>query len=85
MAKKSIILLLFILLLAGCDMAMDTLHVTNGNKYIVTSKRKDVNDYHYKYHLIKVGGNKEYDYHYTDTTNFNVGDTLVLTIKKVNK
>ena len=80
MIKKSIIFLFFILLLVGCDVAIDRLDITNGTRYIVTSKRKDVNDYHYAYHLIKVG-DKWYDYHYIDTANFNVGDTLVLTIK----
>ena len=80
MTKKSIILLFFTLLLAGCDVAMDKLYVTNGTKYIVMSKRKDANNYHYVYHLAKVV-DKWYDYQYTDTANFNVGDTLVLTIK----
>jgi len=80
MTKKSIIFLFFILLLIECDVAIDRLDITNGTRYIVTSKRKDVNDYHYAYHLIKVG-DKWYDYHYIDTANFNVGDTLVLTIK----
>ena len=84
MTKKSIIFLFFILLLIGCDVAIDRLDVTNGIRYIVTSKRKDVNDYHYAYHLVKVG-DKWYDYHYIDTANFNVGDTLVLTIKVKGK
>ena len=85
MVKKSIILLFSILLLVGCDMAMDSLNVTNGAKYIVTLKRKDANDYYYKYHLIRAGDRWHYDYHYIDTANFNVGDTLVLTIKVKEK
>jgi len=42
---------------------------------------KKANNYHYTYRLIKEG-DKFYDYYYEDTTDFNVGDTLVLTIKK---
>lgn len=67
--------------MTGCDVAMDQLDVTNGTKYIVTSKKKKVGDYHYTYRLIKEG-DRFYDYHYIDTTAFNVGDTLVLSISK---
>ena len=63
---------------------MDRLDVTNGCKYIVTSKMKKASDYYYTYNLIKEG-DKFYDYHYEDTTAFDVGDTLVLTIKKIDK
>lgn len=84
MGKKIIILLFFILPLVGCDVAMDNFGVTNGSKYIVTSKRKDANDYHYTYRIIKVG-DKWYDYYYIDTTSFNVGDTLVINIKRVER
>ena len=82
MVKKIILLIFALLLFVKCDMAMDKLDVRNGTKYIVTSKKKEVN-YHYAYRLIKEG-DRFYDYHYLDTMNFNVGDTLVLTIKKVN-
>ena len=84
MGKKIIILLFFILPLVGCDLAMDKLNV-NESKYIVTSKKKDTNDYHYTYYLVKVGGYKWYDYLYTDTVSFNVGDTLVVNIKRVER
>ena len=84
MGKKLILFAFAILVFVGCDMAMDGLDVTNGSKYIVTSKKKKVEDLHYTYHLIKEG-DRFYDYQYIDTTEFNVGDTLVLTIKKVNK
>ena len=73
-----------LLIFVGCDVAMDKLDVTNGAKYIVTSKTKKIDDYYYTYHLIKEG-DKWYDYYYIDTTNFNIGDTLVLNIKKIVK
>ena len=83
MAKKFILFVFSILIFVGCDMAMEQLGVTNGSKYIVTSKKKRVGVYHYSYLLIKEGGDKFYQYYYEDTTTFNVGDTLVLSIKKV--
>ena len=61
---------------------MCQLEVTNGSKYIVLSKNKKAGDYYYTYRLIKEGDNRFYDYHYTDTAAFNVGDTLVLNISK---
>ena len=82
--KKIISFVIIGLLFAGCDWAMDNLDVRNGTKYIVTSKRKKVGDFHYTYHLIKDRG-MFYDYLYIDTTEFNVGDTLVLTIKRQSK
>ena len=82
MGKKIILVAFTLLVFAGCDVAMDQLDVTNGAKYIVTSKKKKVGDFYYTYHLIKEG-DRFYDYHYIDTTEFNVGDTLVLAIKKV--
>ena len=85
MGKKFILLIFTFLLFVGCDWAMERLDVVSGTKYIVTSKKKEVGDFHYTYHLIKVGGDKWYDYYYPDTTDFNIGDTLVLTIKKINK
>ncbi len=81
MVRKIILFALTLLAFAGCDMAMDELGVTNGTKYIVTSKKKKVGDYHYTYRLIKEG-DRFYDYHYIDTATFNVGDTLVLSISK---
>lgn len=61
-------------------MAMDSLDIVNGSKFIVKSKTKDKQTY--RYHLIKVG-DSWYDYHYKDTTNFEVGDTLTITIASV--
>ena len=81
MGKKIILFVFMLLVFAGCDVAMERLDVANGAKYIVTSKKKKVDDYYYTYHLIKEGGDKWYIYHYIDTTNFNIGDTLVLNIK----
>lgn len=80
MGKKLILFVFTLLVFASCDIAMDRLDVTNGTKYIVTSKKKKVGDF-YRYHLIKEG-DRFYDYHYKDTAAFNVGDTLVLNIKK---
>lgn len=81
MGKKIILFVFMLLVFVGCDGAIDKLDVTNGTKFIVTSKKKKVDDYHYTYHLIKEGGDKWYNYYYIDTANFNIGDTLVLTIK----
>ena len=69
-----------LLVFVGCDVTMCKLDVTNGSKCIVISKKKKVDDFYYTYHLIKEG-NKWYNYHYIDTTNFNIEDTLVLNIK----
>ena len=81
MIKKFILFAFILLVLVGCNMAMCRLDVTNGSKYIVTSKIKKDGDYCYTYNLIKEG-DSFYDYYYEDTTAFDVGDTLVLSIKK---
>ncbi len=81
MGKKFILFVFTLLVFTSCDFAMDRLNVTNGAKYIVTSKKKKVDDFHYTYHLV-VEGDRFYDYYYKDTTSFNVGDTLVLKITK---
>lgn len=84
MVKKFILLVFSILVFASCDKAMDSLDVTNGTKYIVTEKKKRAIDrYTIHYHLIKEG-DRFFDYHYVDTTDFNVGDTLVITIRRVS-
>lgn len=80
--KKIILLMLAPLIMIGCNMAMDELNVGNGTKYIVTSKTKKAKEPYYMYRLIKLGDYTWYDYNYKDTTNFEIGDTLVLTIKK---
>jgi flagellar basal body L-ring protein FlgH len=81
MVRKIILFALTLLVFAGCDVAMDQLDVTNGTKYIVTSKKEKTGDYYYTYHLIKEG-DRFYDYLYIDTVAFNVGDTLVVNISK---
>lgn len=75
---------LTLLVFASCDIAMDRLKVKNGTKYIVISKKKKAGDFYYTYRIIKEG-DRFYDYQYEDTTSFNVGDTLVLNIKKLDK
>ena len=81
MTKKFILFVFSILLFVGCDWAMETLDVISGTKYIVTSKKKNIDDFYYEYHIIKEG-DTFYDYLYKDASNYNVGDTLILTIKK---
>ena len=83
MTKKFILIVFSILVFAGCDLAMESLNVVSGTKYIITSKKKNTSDFYYEYHIIKERGTF-YDYYYKDTSNYNVGDTLILTIKKVN-
>ena len=78
--KKNILLALTAFVMVGCNMAMDSLHIANGSKYIVKSKTKEKQTYLYR--LIEVG-DSWYDYHYRDTSNFNVGDTIVITVGKV--
>ena len=79
--KKLILLALTALMMAGCNLAMDSLDIVNGSKFVVTSKTKEKQTYWY--HLIEVGGDSWYDYHYKDTTNFEVGDTLIITVNSV--
>ena len=80
--KKIILLTLTALIMVGCNMAMDGLDIVNGTKYVVKGKRVDRNDYGYIYNLVKVG-DSWYDYHYKDTADFNVGDTIVITVRRV--
>ena len=79
--KKLILLSLTALMMVGCgnNMALDNLNIVNGTKYVVTLKSKKPKEFNYN--LIKVGGMDWYDYSYSDTTDFNIGDTLVLNIK----
>lgn len=79
---KKLILALTALLMVGCNMAMDSLDVVNGTEYVVKSKKVSRNNYGYSYRLVKVG-DTWYDYHYKDTTNFNVGDTIVITVRRI--
>lgn len=78
--KKIILLALTALMMVGCNMAMDSLDIMNGSKFIVKSKTKKKQTYLYR--LIEVD-NSWYDYHYIDTTNFNVGDTVVITVRRI--
>ena len=78
--KKIILLALTALMMVGCNMAMDSLDIMNGSKFIVKSKTKKKQTYLYR--LVEVD-NSWYDYHYIDTTNFNVGDTVVITVRRI--
>lgn len=84
--KKLILLALAAVIMAGCNMAMDSLDVVNGTEYVIKGKRERAykNDYGYIYNIVKVGGNTWYDYHYKDTADFNVGDTIVITVRRVS-
>ena len=80
--KKLILLSLTALMMVGCNnMALDGLDIVNGTKYVVTLKSKKPKEF--TYNLIKVGGMDWYDYSYRDTTDFNIGDTLVITVERV--
>jgi len=81
--KKTILLSLTALIMVGCNMPMDRLDVVNGTKYVVKAKRVDRNDYGYSYNIVKVG-DSWYDYLYKDTADFNVGDTIVITVRRVS-
>mgnify|MGYP007012488213 CR=1 FL=1 len=80
--KKIVIFALMALIIAGCNIPVSGIYdVTNGSKFVVTSKRKC--DSLYLYSLVKVGDAREwYDYGYNDTTNFDVGDTLTIKIQR---
>ena len=82
--KKLILLSLTALMMIGCgdSMAVEGLDIVNGTKYVVILKSKKPKEF--TYNLVKVGGMDWYDYSYTDTTDFNIGDTLVITVSKVN-
>ena len=78
--KKIIILALTILTIFGCKkMPMDSLKVRTNTEYVVVDKAKNIEDFHYRYLVNKVGDDVLYNY--IDTISFNVGDTLILIIK----
>ena len=81
--KKIILLALIALIMVGCDMAMDSLEILNGTEYVVKSKKVRNDNYGYSYRLVKVE-DAWYDYHYKDTADFNVGDTIVIIVRKVD-
>lgn len=79
--KKIIILTLTVLTLFGCKkIAMDSIRVRTNTEYVVVDKTKNIEDFHYRYLVNKVGDDVLYNY--MDTVGFNVGDTLVLIIKR---
>lgn len=80
--KKIILLAFTALMMVGCDMAMDSLDVLNGTKYIVKEKKTKKDNFCYSYRLVK-DGDTWYDYHYKDTADFNVGDTIVIIVRRV--
>jgi len=80
--KKIILLALTALMVVGCNMAMDGLDIVNGTKFVVKAKRVAKDDYGYIYNLVKAG-DTWYDYGYIDTADYNVGDTIVITVKRV--
>lgn len=82
--KKIILLALTALVIVGCgnNMALEDLNIVNGTKYVVTLKSKKPKEF--TYNLIKVGGMDWYDYSYSDTTDFNIGDTLVITVSRIS-
>ena len=79
---KKIILFALTALMMGCNMAMDKLDVVNGTEYVVKAKKVRRDNYGYAYRLVKVG-DTWYDYLYKDTANFNVGDTIVIIVRRV--
>ena len=83
--KRIIILAFTALMMVGCgnNMALKDLNIVNGTKYVVTLKSKKPKHKQFTYNLIKVGGADWYDYSYSDTADFNIGDTLVITVKRV--
>jgi hypothetical protein len=81
--KKIILLALTALMMVVCDMAMDSLDVLNGAKYVVNAKKESKDKYVYSYRLVKVG-DTWYDYHYKDTANFNIGDTIVIIVRRIS-
>ena len=80
--KKIILLALTALMMVGCDMAMESLDVLNGTEFVVKAKKINKDNYGYSYKLVKVE-DAWYDYHYKDTANFNVGDTIVIIVRRV--
>ena len=63
-------------------MVMDSLDVSNGTEYVVKAKEINEDNYGYSYKLVKVG-DTWYDYLYKDTADFNVGDTIVIIVRRV--
>ena len=80
--KKIILLALTALVMVGCNTAIEGLYIINGTEYVVKAKSVDRNNYGYIYNLVKVG-DSWYDYHYEDIADFNVGDTIVITVRRV--
>ena len=81
--KKLILLALTALMVVGCDIPMDGINTSGGDKYIISSKTKKANESFYRYRVIKFGGPEYYDYLYKDSTNFSVGDTIIITARRI--
>ena len=79
--KKIIILMFTILTIFGCKkIPTDSLGVRTNAEYVVVDKTKNIEDFHYRYLVNKVGD--DWLYSYIDTISFNAGDTLVVIIKR---
>ena len=79
--KKFLLLVCVILGCISCNEVLETLDVTNGSKFIVSSveQRGEV----YRYHLNKEGYKKFIwdEYGYTSVNRYNIGDTLIIKIE----
>lgn len=81
---KKILVILILFILNSCDLAWDSINIKNNSKYIVVSI-KDKSS-HYVYHLNDISSTTFIfsDYAYIDTAKYNIGDTLIFKIKRVN-
>ena len=70
--------------MVGCNTAIEGLYIINGTEYVVKAKSVDRNNYGYIYNLVKTEEYSWYNYRYKDIVDFNVGDTIVVTIRKVD-
>ena len=79
--KKFLLSVCVILGCTSCNPVYDTLNVTNGSKFIVSSVEQQGEVYFY--HLNKEGHKKFiWDaYGYTSANRYNVGDTLIVKIE----
>lgn len=79
--KKFLLSICIILGCTSCDTVLDSLNVTNGDKFIVSSVEQQGEVYFY--HLNKEGHKKIIwdEYGYTSANRYNVGDTLIVKIE----
>lgn len=80
--KKIILLVFIILTISGCKKIATggSLKVRTNAEYIVIDKTKNIKDFHYRYLVAEASD--DISYLYEDTINFNVGDTLILIVKR---